>query len=368
MADKVINLDGCKYDAQTGRRINDANDAPQIQPKVPKTTTTLSRQYVQKPDIKQLADIQAPDPRAKPSKKISQFRREIIPPSTKGPTAKNVSRFQKGDFNTTNRPIILDIKPAADIIISEEQNQKFIEAVKRAEKVDLARRYRASQISRQKRQQNNRLFVTNRTLSKRATEEKLTTTATPPSAEERRAQQNKVINLAIAHAPHSKNIPRVAKTTFSQKIKQHWTKIVIVLLLFGLMGGLVWLNWYNISLNIARFQTNIDVQTPSFQPSGFKVHNYPQVEAGTVKLTYINSHHQTYSISQSKTLLDSQGVLVELVKPIAGDDFSIHRENGLTIYMFDDTTAIWTNGGILYQIKAYPGFSSENIRRIAVSL
>lgn len=369
----TIKLAGRNYNGKTGRLINDAVKAPNGNSKSPANATTLNRQYVHKPDIRRSASIKPSDNLAK-KPEIKQFNRDIIILSKQGPKAPGVSYFKRGDFNSTNRPIVLDTKPNKDVIVTAEQNQKFIEAVERAKKIDFARRYYAAQISRQRRQRTDKIYQTAHKINKLsvgkndAADKRLTSKETENN---RRAKRDRIVNKAIAETPSSQELAKnspVIKFNLRTCIKKHLTSALIVLFLIITVAGIAYINWPNIALNVANRQLDINGHLPAYTAKDFKLDSYPTVSGRDLVLRYKNEIGQTYKITQTKSSLDSQGVLIKIVKPYVDNEYSIYRQNGLTIYIFDETKATWSNGGILYQISADADFPAEDIYRLATSL
>lgn len=373
----IIRLAGRKYHGETGQLINDAVKAPRPSNKTPKAANTLNRQYVHRPDIRRAASIKTTDNRAQ-KPQIKQFNRDIIKPSEQGPKAPGVTRFRRGDFNQTDKPIILDVKPNKDIVVTVEQNQKFIEAVERAKRVDFARRYYAAQISRQRRRKAGKIYQTSQNLAKKTTDsiKSPKKTSDKITEENQRARKDQVINQAIAKTPSNKQLieesPHI-RLSYKAWFKKHLTSISVIIILIIATAGLLYLNWPNIALNLANRQLGITGHIPTYVVDGFKLDGYPNVSNQNLILNYRNQSGDTYKIIQTKRSLDSQSVLVEIIKPKAGDEYSIHRQDGLTIYVFfdkteDKTKAIWSNGGVLYQISANETFLTKNLYRLATSL
>lgn len=372
--DNIIRLAGRKYHGETGKLINDATEAPRPNRKKPQAATTLNRQYVHKPDIRRAASIKAADNRAQKSQ-VKQFNRGLITPSQTGPKAPGISHFKRGDFNKTNKPIVLDIKPNKDVVITAEQNQKFIEAVERAKRVDFTRRYYAAQINRQRRQQNNQIHQTSQNLIKKnlATKQPQAKAVADSSKANLRARQDQVINQAIANTPSSEQLlseAPVIKFNFKTWGKKHLAGISITAVLLGIVAGLTYLNWSNLVVGFANRQLGLNGHLPAYVVSGFKLSEHPIISNQNLILNYRDVQGNSYTITQTKSSLDSQSVLIKIVKPEVGDEYSIHQQNGLTIYVFGENPikAVWSNGGVLYQISAQPDLALEKLQRLAISL
>lgn len=141
------------------------------------------------------------------------------------------------------------------------------------------------------------------------------------------------------------------------------------MILLAATTGLLYLNWPNIALNLANRQLGINGHMPAHVVDGFELNGYPAASGQNLVLNYKNQANDHYEIKQSKSSLDSESVLIKIVKPEAGDDYSINRQDGLTVYIFDENKqVIWSNGGILYRISANTSLTPENIYRLSTSL
>lgn len=128
------------------------------------------------------------------------------------------------------------------------------------------------------------------------------------------------------------------------------------------------LNMPDISMRVAAMQTGIDATYPSYVPKDFNLSNIAS-EEGKIVLNFKNDiSGDTFSLSEEKSSWDSSALLTNYVKVEYDDDYSVVREQGLTIYVSDNAAA-WVNGGVVYKIKVESGeLTKKQIRSIAVSL
>ena len=71
---------------------------------------------------------------------------------------------------------------------------------------------------------------------------------------------------------------------------------------------------------------------------------------------------------EEKSSWDTNALLSNYVKTEYGENYSIVREQGLTIYI-SNSDAAWVNGGIVYKLKTASGdLTNKQIRAIATSL
>lgn len=128
------------------------------------------------------------------------------------------------------------------------------------------------------------------------------------------------------------------------------------------------LNMPDISFRVAAMQTGINATYPSYVPRGFNVSNIAS-EDGKIAIGFKNSETgDAFSLTEEKSSWDSNALLSNYVKPTYSDNYTIVREQGLTIYI-SGSNAAWVNGGIVYKLEAITGsLTNKQIRSIAVSL
>lgn len=124
----------------------------------------------------------------------------------------------------------------------------------------------------------------------------------------------------------------------------------------------------DISLRVAAMQTGIDPSYPKYVPRDYNVSSITS-EAEKITLEFSNSNTgEKFSIAEEKSAWDTNALLSNFVKKEYGENYSIVREQGLTIYI-SGSDATWVNGGIVYKITADNGvLTNKQIRSIAASL
>ena len=124
----------------------------------------------------------------------------------------------------------------------------------------------------------------------------------------------------------------------------------------------------DVSLKVAAMQTGIDAKYPSYVPRDYNISSITS-EDGKVTLNFVKSAtNDNFTLQEEKSAWDSSALLSNYVKEKFGENYSIVREQGITIYV-NNSNATWVNGGLLYKIEAKSGTLTEKqIRSIAVSL
>ncbi len=193
-------------------------------------------------------------------------------------------------------------------------------------------------------------------------EQKVTAPAKPT------AQQIKNAAIAKALAQPTK------KQTSAKKKRFAWNRRATIIsgLILILLGAafVTYLNLPTISVALASSQAGIEATYPKFTPDGYSLQQPVTYKNGEVVLGFAanaGASSGAYTITQSRSSWDSSAVLDNVVRKEAGDNYSINKERGLTIYTYDGNAA-WVNSGILYVLAGDAPLSDDQIRRIAVSL
>ena len=142
----------------------------------------------------------------------------------------------------------------------------------------------------------------------------------------------------------------------------------MVVISFGLLGYLVYLNMPDISVRVAAMQTGIDKAYPSYVPADYRLDGLVKEDAGRITMNFKNSEGKKFTLMEEKSSWDSSAVLSNYVKKNWGSDYSIAKGQGLTIYV-SKSNAAWVNGGVFYVITDEEGnLTSTDLHDIAVSL
>jgi hypothetical protein len=134
------------------------------------------------------------------------------------------------------------------------------------------------------------------------------------------------------------------------------------------VGYVTYLSMPDISVRVAAAQAGINAGLPDYKPSGYSLKGPIAFDDGEVTLSYAaNGSPQYFDLTQERTGWDSSALLDYYVQPSAGDNYTIMRESGLTVYSWDNQAA-WVNNGIFYSIDGDATLSLDQIRRMAVSI
>lgn len=128
------------------------------------------------------------------------------------------------------------------------------------------------------------------------------------------------------------------------------------------------LNMPDISMRVAAMQTGMDPAYPNYVPRDYNISGITS-EDGRIIMEFKNSNtDDTFTLTEEKSSWDTNALLSNYVKEAYGEDYTIIREQGLTIYV-NGSNAAWVNGGMVYKITANSdSLTNKQIKSIAVSL
>ena len=136
----------------------------------------------------------------------------------------------------------------------------------------------------------------------------------------------------------------------------------------AVLGYLVYLNMPSLSARVAAMQAGIEKSYPSYVPANYRLDGLVKEDNGRITMNFKNDQGNKFTIMEEKSSWDSAAVLTNYVKKNWGNDYSIAKGQGLTIYV-SDSNAAWVNGGVLYVITDTDGrLNSSDLHDIAVSL
>jgi hypothetical protein len=128
------------------------------------------------------------------------------------------------------------------------------------------------------------------------------------------------------------------------------------------------LNMPDMSLQVAALQTGINASYPSYVPRDFSTSSITS-EDGKVTLEFKNyTTGDAFAITEETSSWDSNALESNFVKDEYGDNYTVVREQGLTIYI-SGSDAAWVNGGVVFKLDTKSGsLTNKQIKSIAVSM
>ena len=202
-------------------------------------------------------------------------------------------------------------------------------------------------------------------------EEKLEQPARPTAKEIKEQEIQKALDDASKKKFHSETLS-THKVTKNKETIFNFRRIVLAMVcaataVFAIVY-FINLNSTDITLKVTAMQTGIEASYPSYIPRGYSLSDIAS-ESGKIIMNFRNSStNDAYTLIEENSSWDSTALLNNYVKGEFGDNYTILKEQGLTVYV-SNSDATWVNGGILFRIKTTSGsLTKKQIQTIATSL
>lgn len=128
-------------------------------------------------------------------------------------------------------------------------------------------------------------------------------------------------------------------------------------------------NMPDISVRVAAMQTGIEASYPSYIPRDYSLSDINS-EDGKITIVFEGPDNSSFTLIEEKSSWDSSALLRNYVEPTWEDNYATTHEQGITIYIANDTSdAAWVNGGVLYKITSSgTALTKKQVRSIVTSL
>lgn len=125
----------------------------------------------------------------------------------------------------------------------------------------------------------------------------------------------------------------------------------------------------DVSVRVAAMQTGIEASYPSYVPMDYSLSDIIS-EDGKLTMIFNGPDDSRFTLVQEKSSWDSATLLRNYVEPTWGDEYATTHEQGITIYISNQTNdSTWVNGGIRYSITSEgTRLTKKQTRNIVLSL
>jgi len=356
---KIIILNGRKYDAVTGKQIgssmSDVISEPKHEPMVKKTTPKfiddfgpkVSQTYLKPLPKKQnpselikKAHDRAADIKRQISKSKTLMRRPLVKPDLSVPSV--VKPIKKTGYISRATPMLArsnNIDSLKSSIISRTQNIKV-----------------------------------------RASETINNLASAPPIIKADIHERNiKKIESASDDQLYQQATSEIEKPAVRTKKKKKIIRAKTIYILSGIILFVIivlsslWYFKYDIELDYANLKTGLHGNFPTYVPLGYQINkfNYTKNSSITsINFQYHPSHsllNQNLYISESSSTLDNNGLIQTDIGPISQEKYLTLNVNGLSVYHFSNQY-IWLNAGVMYILTNQTGLGQPTIAKIINSI
>lgn len=134
-------------------------------------------------------------------------------------------------------------------------------------------------------------------------------------------------------------------------------------------GYVAYLNIPSISMKVAANRAGFAASMPGYQPSGYSLNGPIAYSPGQVTVNFAsNTDDRKFSLRQQPTTWDSNALLENYVTKQSGD-YLTYQDQGLSIYIFNGTSAAWVNGQKMYIIEGDNSqLDTDQILKLATSV
>lgn len=175
---------------------------------------------------------------------------------------------------------------------------------------------------------------------------------------------NALFEAAIVHATsHEQPSPRVSRKHSRGRRLLHASVAIVLVIALG--GVLAWTQRAQIELQVASWQAGFEVRMPSFALTDYKRSAISQ-EHGSVVMSY-QSGDSKYQITQQRSNWNSQTLLDQSVAGASTDKPQVIENKGRIIYIYGNSVS-WVDGGVRYDINGNAPLTTKDIVSIIDSM
>lgn len=174
-----------------------------------------------------------------------------------------------------------------------------------------------------------------------------------------------IFEAALAHATSHEQKPiQPRKHTLRRK---RFVSLMAGLGAFLLIAGFIaYLNKPAIELRVASMRAGFHAQMPSYKPTGYALEGSVQTNEDMVAMEF-RSGENSYRITQKASDWNSS-TLLDQTAAERGVPTRTIQSKGRTIYIYNDSSATWVNGGVHYEITGNSTMGPGELVSLATSL
>lgn len=356
----VIELNGKRYDAVTGKYLGASHTKPIPAAKSP---TGRAMDGIMRPTIRNTQNtITAPSKPVAARPRPSREHKPVHAAAHRPQNTKTLMRHAVAKPKPIAKPLKtkgLDKAPAHTLAVKESVTKINPHRQQRANLVaqhQHVKRFQAAPL---------RSTVTPGTTARQANPQPIGRSHAAASQTIPKSQNPKdMFEAAIAHATsHEQPSPRVARRHHRRSRLIHASIAIALVVLLG--GAVAWTQWSRIELQITSWQAGFDARMPSYSLTDYKRSDINN-EHGAVTVTY-QSGDRHYQLTQQQSSWNSQTLLDQGVAGASTDKIQTIESKGRIIYIHD-TSASWVDGGVRYDIAGNAPLTTDDILAIVDSM
>lgn len=174
-----------------------------------------------------------------------------------------------------------------------------------------------------------------------------------------------VFEAALAHAVSHEQLP--PKHVKRRGAHRRLVNVFAGVGAFLIIGGFIaYLNMPAITLQVASMRAGFHAQMPGYQPTGYALNGGIQSSKGKITM-HFSSGDSSYQITQQASDWNS-ATLLDQKTTEQGTPSQTVQSKGRIIYLYDDNTATWVNGGVRYEISGNATLGANDLVSVATSM
>lgn len=152
-------------------------------------------------------------------------------------------------------------------------------------------------------------------------------------------------------------------------IRQKMIAPSAAVLAFAVIGGIFAYNKVpDVALHVAAQRTGVRASMPSYSPNGFKLKQPIHYNDDEINIEYSsNSDDRSFKVTQKASSWDSRTLLENFIETTQSQ-YQTLQVKGRTIYTYNNGDAAWVDGGTMYKIEGNSNLSSDQLLKIINSL
>jgi hypothetical protein len=174
------------------------------------------------------------------------------------------------------------------------------------------------------------------------------------------------LSTATSHTQKApKETTRHKSHRFTKRHVKFLSMATTTLTVIVLGGFIAYQNKAGLELQLASTKAGFHATMPAYKPKGY-AYTKLDYSPGSVTIGF-RSNVKAFSVSQKESNWDNTTLLDNYVAT-SGNTYQAYAAAGRTIYIYSNGTATWVNGGVWYQINGNADLNDNQIISLATSM
>jgi hypothetical protein len=190
-----------------------------------------------------------------------------------------------------------------------------------------------------------------------------------PISEPEEANVSDIEAATSHHQPKIKKTPVHHRIARKLRVKPRTLSVSAAVMAFVVLGGFFAIsNAPNLSMRVAAMKSQVHGTLPGYKPSGFAINGPIKYQPGEIIVSYkSNSDSRNFQITQKASAWDTESLRQNYVDTLK-TTYQTVQDKGKTIYLYDDASATWVDGGVWYKIDGNSQLNTDQVLKLAASL